>query len=56
MRDADGASPMTNDAYCMMEQKRSRETLIGTRFKVKVLEQGDRALVKQRHAIPRTEA
>jgi PAS domain S-box-containing protein len=43
MRDADGRITYANDAYCMMAE-RPRETLIGTRFNFKVLEQGDSAL------------
>src|SRR5262245_46974219 len=43
MRDADSRITFANDAYCMMAE-RPRETLIGTRFNFKVLEQGDSAL------------
>src|SRR5262245_45763540 len=43
MRDADGRITFANDAYCMMAE-RPRETLIGSRFNFKVLEQGDSAL------------
>src|SRR5579871_5810191 len=43
MRDADGRITFANDAYCMMAE-RPRETLIGTHFNFKVLEQGDSAL------------
>src|SRR5690242_7259109 len=43
MRDAEGRITFVNDAYCMMAE-RPRETLIGSRFNFKVLEQGDSAL------------
>jgi PAS domain S-box-containing protein len=43
MRDADSRVTFANDAYCMMAE-RSRETLIGSRFSLVVLEQGDSAL------------
>ncbi|MCO5132630.1 MAG: ATP-binding protein [Xanthobacteraceae bacterium] len=39
LRQADGAIRFVNDAYCALAQ-RPRETLVGTRFELPVLEQG----------------
>src|SRR6476619_5894272 len=43
LRDAEGRITYANDAYCELAQ-RSRDALIGTRFGLEVLEQGDTAL------------
>ncbi len=43
MRDADGRITFANDAYCQIAG-RPRDTLIGSRFAFKILEQGDSAL------------
>ena len=43
LRDAEGRISYANDAYCDLAQ-RPREALIGTRFALEVLEQGDTAL------------
>ena len=43
MRDAEGAITFANDAYCDMAE-RPRETLIGSRFSLEILEQGDAAI------------
>ncbi|HEV7878544.1 ATP-binding protein [Bradyrhizobium sp.] len=43
LRDADGRITFVNDAYCTLA-RRSRETLIGSRFMLEVLEQGHSAL------------
>jgi PAS domain S-box-containing protein len=43
LRDAEGRITYANDAYCELAQK-SRDALIGTRFTLEVLEQGDTAL------------
>jgi signal transduction histidine kinase/CheY-like chemotaxis protein len=43
LRDAEGRINYANDAYCELAQK-PRDALIGTRFALEVLEQGDTAL------------
>jgi PAS domain S-box-containing protein len=43
LRDAEGRITYANDAYCELAQK-PRDALIGTRFALEVLEQGDTAL------------
>jgi len=43
LRDAEARITYANDAYCELAQ-RSRDALIGTRFGLEVLEQGDTAL------------
>src|ERR1700710_646810 len=43
LRDADGCITFVNDAYCELAQQ-SRAALIGSRFTLQVLEQGDTAL------------
>jgi PAS domain S-box-containing protein len=43
MRDAEGAITFVNDAYCAMAE-RPREALIGSRFSLEILEQGDAAI------------
>jgi PAS domain S-box-containing protein len=43
LRDAEGHLTYANDAYCELAQ-RPRDALIGTRFSLEVLEQGDTAL------------
>jgi PAS domain S-box-containing protein len=43
LRDAEGRINYANDAYCDLAQK-PRDALIGTRFTLEVLEQGDTAL------------
>lgn len=43
LRDSDGLITSVNDAYCTLAQK-SRDALIGTRFTLPVLEQGDTAV------------
>jgi PAS domain-containing protein len=43
LRDAEGRITYANDAYCELAQK-PRDALIGTRFSLEVLEQGDTAL------------
>src|SRR5450432_647196 len=43
LRDADGAITFVNDAYCELAQQ-PRSALIGSRFTLTVLEQGDSAL------------
>ena len=43
LRDAEGRITYANDAYCELAQM-PRETLIGSRFALEVLEQGDTAL------------
>jgi PAS domain S-box-containing protein len=43
MRDANGRITYANDAFCMMAE-RPPETLIGTRYGLEILEQGDSAL------------
>src|SRR3982750_4788106 len=43
LRDAEGRITFANDAYCELAQQ-SRDVLIGTRFALEVLEQGDTAL------------
>jgi PAS domain S-box-containing protein len=43
LRDADGSITFANDAYCELAD-RKREALIGTRFALAVLEQGDSAI------------
>jgi signal transduction histidine kinase/DNA-binding response OmpR family regulator len=43
MRDAEGAITFVNDAYCAMAE-RPREALIGSRFGLEILEQGDAAI------------
>jgi PAS domain S-box-containing protein len=43
LRDAEGRITYANDAYCELAQ-RPRDALIGTRFSLEVLEQGDTAL------------
>jgi len=43
LRDAEGHISYANDAYCELAQ-RPRDALIGTRFTLEVLEQGDTAL------------
>jgi PAS domain S-box-containing protein len=43
MRDADGRITFANDAYCELAGQ-SRETLVGSRFALTVLDQGDSAL------------
>jgi PAS domain S-box-containing protein len=43
MRDAEGAITFANDAYCAMAE-RPREALIGSRFSLEILEQGDAAI------------
>jgi signal transduction histidine kinase/CheY-like chemotaxis protein len=42
IRDQDGRITFVNDAYCTLAQQ-SRETLVGSSFELKVLEQGDSA-------------
>ena len=43
LRDAEGRITYANDAYCELAQ-RPRDALVGTRFALEVLEQGDTAL------------
>jgi signal transduction histidine kinase/DNA-binding response OmpR family regulator len=43
LRDAEGWISFVNDAYCVLAE-RPRDALIGSRFKLEVLEQGDTAL------------
>jgi PAS domain-containing protein len=43
LRDSDGCITFANDAYCELAQQ-PRSALIGSRFKLEVLEQGDAAL------------
>ena len=43
LRDAEGRISYANDAYCELAQQ-PRDALLGTRFKLEVLEQGDTAL------------
>jgi PAS domain S-box-containing protein len=43
LRDADGCITFVNDAYCELAQQ-SRATLIGSRFALEIIEQGDTAL------------
>src|SRR4030081_395142 len=43
LRDADGRITFVNDAYCALAQQ-SRATLIGSRFALEILEQGDTAI------------
>ena len=43
LRDADGRITFVNDAYCELAQQ-PRDALIGSRFALEVLEQGDTAL------------
>ena len=43
LRDADGRITFANDAYCELAGRRAR-ALVGSRFALKVLEQGDTAL------------
>ena len=49
LRDADGRITFVNDAYCELARQ-PRSALIGSPFKLEVLEQGDTALEFERHA------
>jgi signal transduction histidine kinase/CheY-like chemotaxis protein len=42
IRDTDGCISFVNDAYCILAE-RSREQLVGSRFELQILEQGDTA-------------
>ena len=54
LRDADGRITFANDAYCELAD-RPRDALIGSRFTLDVLEQGDSRAGAQRHPGPRPE-
>ncbi len=54
LRQADGTIRSVNDAYCTLAKK-SREVLVGTRFELPILEQGQGRDRRGGHAYPRPE-